>query len=582
MVVKFLKDNKWKYITGILLLFIINILQLIVPRITGGVIDEIKERTIAQDALTRYALIIFVIAVVVFILNYLSRVQIIGSSNLYEFLLRNRIFNHLLDMSMEFYNKRAVGDIMALSTHDMHSIRMAMGRGIMLIADTVFLLIASIYIMSQKIHPRLTLIAFIPMPFMIYIMLRFGRLIHRRFRRVQESFADMTRKTQENISGMRVIKAFVQEDYEVENFKVLNREDYNKNMDLVKVRGIFFPLIGFISSLSYLAVLVYGGNLVVDGSITLGDFVAFNSYLGMMIRPIAFIGRIVNFIQRGKASMGRINELLSVKPDVYDDLAISKEAFEPKRFKGKIEFKDLTFTYERGQSPVLEDISFTVDPGETLAVVGRVGSGKSTLVNLILRLYNPQNRGELFIDDIDIMDIPLEILRDNIGYVSQDNFLFSTTIRDNIAFTPIDIPDEKIEEVAKISQLYNEIMELPEEFDTILGERGVNLSGGQKQRTSIARALAKEPSILILDDSLSAVDTNTEERILEGLNRFMKNRTSIIIAHRISTIKDADRIIVLDDGKIVERGTHEELIENEGIYSEMYERQLLEEQIEEE
>ena len=579
MFARFLKENKHKYITGVLLLFVINILQLIVPRITGGVIDGIRESTIVEETLIRYAVIIFVIAIVVFILNYLARIQIIGSSNLYEFSLRNKMFDHLLDMSMNFYNKTTVGDIMALSTHDMHSIRMAMGRGIMLIADTVFLLIASLYIMSSKINSRLTLIAFIPMPLMIYIMMRFGRLIHRRSRRVQESFADMTQKTQENISGIRVVKAFVQEEYEVGNFQELNREDYNKNMALVKVRGIFFPLIGFISSLSYLAVLVYGGNLVVEGTITLGDFVAFNSYLGMLIRPIGFIGMLINFIQRGKASMDRINELLGAKPDIYDDPSLSKEDFESKRFRGKIEFKDLTFEYEKEQGPVLENINLTVDPGETLAIVGRVGSGKSTLVNLILRLYNPRKRGEIFIDDIDIMDIPLEILRQNIGFVPQDNFLFSTTIRDNIAFTPTEVADEMVEEVSKLSQLYGEIADLPDGFDTMLGERGVNLSGGQKQRTSIARALAKEPSILILDDSLSAVDTDTEERILEGLNKFMEDRTSIIIAHRISTIKDADKIVVLDGGKIVESGTHEELVEIGGIYSQMYERQLLEEEI---
>ena len=277
----------------------------------------------------------------------------------------------------------------------------------------------------------------------------------------------------------------------------------------------------------------------------------------MIIRPVRFIGMLINFMQRGKASVDRIDELLDEKPTIYDDPSILKEGFESERFEGKIEFRDLTFRYAEGEEPVLKGIDLIIEPGETVAIVGKVGSGKTTLVNLILRLYNPENRGALFIDDIDIMDIPLEILRQNIGYVPQDNFLFSTTIRDNIAFSPIPIEDRTVKEAASISQVYSEILELPEGFHTTLGERGVNLSGGQKQRVSIARALAKDPSILILDDSLSAVDTDTEERILEGLGQFMKGRTTIIIAHRISTIKDADTIVVLDRGRIVEHGTHE-------------------------
>ncbi|MFU0799895.1 MAG: ABC transporter ATP-binding protein/permease [Xylanivirga thermophila] len=575
----FIKERKWHYIIGILLLFLINILQLIVPKITGKAIDGLQQRAITEHQLLIYAGLTLLIAILVFILNYLSRIQIIGSANLYEFALRNKMFRHLLDLSMNFYNKKAVGDIIALSINDVNAIRMAMGRGIMIISDTVFMLIASIYIMSKGINPKLTIIAFIPLPFMVYVMLRFSKIINIRFKAVQESFADLTRKVQENVSGMRIIKSFVQEENEIDNFNTINEDNYNKNMGLVRIQGLFGPLISFISSISYMVVLVCGGNLVVDNVITLGDFIAFNSYLGMIIRPIGFIGMIINFIQRGEASASRINELFSEKPYIHDTHSIPAGAYHNKRLKGKIAFRNLTFKYQGQEKSALKNINLTIQPGKTLAIVGKVGSGKSTLIHLILRLYNPEKQGQLFIDDVDIMDIPLKTLRDNIGYVPQDNFLFSTTIKNNIAFSPRNINYETVEKTAKISQVYDNIIEFPNGFDTMLGERGVNLSGGQKQRISIARALAKNPSIIILDDALSAVDTNTEERILEGLKTFMKGRTAIIIAHRISTIKDADEIVVLDDGRIIEQGTHEELLKKSGAYYEMYQKQLLEEEI---
>jgi ATP-binding cassette subfamily B multidrug efflux pump len=577
----FLSKNKKKYLIGITALLFINILQLAVPRITGNVIDRIESLSINGSQLLTYSGIILLIALMVFVLNYLSRVCIIGSSNLFELEIRSKLFRHLLDLSMDYYSRKGVGDIMALSVNDVGAIRMAMGRGIQLVADTIFKLIFSIVIMSRAINLHLTLIVIIPFPLMVFVMVRFGGVIHSRFKRVQESFADLTRKVQENISGIRVIKAFSQEDEEIENFRRINEENYRINMRLVRIQSLFFPLISFLSSISFLLVLIYGGTLVARQEISLGDFVAFNSYIGILIRPITSIGRIINFIQRGKASMERIQELLGEKPKVYDNnksmaLLCTKSL---DKLQGRIEFKNLSFAYEEGQEPVLKDITLTLEPGKTLAIIGRVGSGKSTLASLLLRLYNPPARGQLLVDGMDILDIPLKFLRENIGYVPQDNFLFSSSIKDNIAFMPQTTDMSQVENAAKISQIYDNIIEFPDGFGTILGERGVNVSGGQKQRLSIARALIKNPSILILDDCLSSVDTQTEEKILEGLKKVMHSRTCIMIAHRISTIKDADEIIVLDHGRIMERGTHLDLLEQNGIYSQMYEKQLLEEKV---
>lgn len=578
-----LVKHKWRYAKGLFFLIIINLLQVLVPRITGDVVDGLKTLSLDNGDLLYYAVILVLISLMIFISHYLSRVQVMGASNLFDYEVRNEMFEHMLDLSMGFFNKNRIGDLMALATNDLGSLRMVLSRGFNLIANTIILLISSIIIMAGYMNLKLTFYAFLPFPILIWVMVKFGPMINRRFRRVQESFSDLTRKTQENISGIRVVKAFVQEEYEVNNFTKVNQENYDINMALVKVQGVFYPLISLITSMSFLITFIYGGNLIINGKMTLGEFIAFNGYLGIIIRPITSIGMIINFVQRGKASVDRIHVLFQAQPEVVDAVTEDQDGEMEKwgnGIEGRIEFKDLTFSYGKNEPPVLQNIDLTIEPGKSLGIIGKVGSGKSTIANLILRLYNPLDEDQLLIDGVDITKVPLELLREHIGYVPQDNFLFSSSIKSNIAFTPQELNMDEIRRAAAISQIDETIMELPEKYETMLGERGVNLSGGQKQRVSIARALVKDPSILILDDCLSAVDTNTERKILDELKPYMEKRTSIIIAHRISSLQDADEIIVLDGGRIIERGSHEELLDNNGYYNKIYQRQLLEKEIE--
>lgn len=579
----YLIKHKWRYVKGLFFLLIINFLQVLVPRITGNVVDDLKNLSIDSKGLLYYAAILVLISLMIFVSHFLSRVQVMGASNLFDYEVRNEMFDHLLSLSMKFFHKNRIGDLMALATNDLGSLRMVLSRGFNLMTNTIILLVSSIIIMAGYMDAKLTFYSFLPFPFLVWVMVKFGPMIHRRFRRVQESFSDLTRKAQENISGIRVVKAFVQEDYEKENFAEINQENFDINMSLVRVQGVFYPLINLLASLSFLIAFIYGGNLVVNGSMTLGEFIAFNGYLGIIIRPIMSIGMIINFAQRGKASKDRIEVLFNEQPDIIDEAAASSEEIMDdwsNGFEGRIEFKNLTFSYGHKEPNVLEDINLTIEPGKTLGIIGKVGSGKSTIANLILRLYNPLEEGQLLIDGQDITKIPLKALRENIGYIPQDNFLFSSTIKSNIGFTPQEPTLEEIRRAAEISQIDSTIMELPEQYETMLGERGVNLSGGQKQRVSIARALVKNPKILIMDDCLSAVDTDTERKILDELKPFMEKRTCIIIAHRISSLQDADEIIVLDEGRIIERGTHQELIDNKGYYNKIYQRQLLEKEIE--
>jgi len=451
---------------------------------------------------------------------------------------------------------------------------MFIGQGIAMATDSFFMIIASLIVVFIAIDWHLSLLALIPFPIMAASALIIGRFIRDRFEDVQRAFSNLTDMVEENFSGIRVIKAFVQEKAELKKFAKANKHNMDMNMRMVKLWGIMDPLMQFLSALSFIIVLYYGGMMVVNDQINVGDFVAFNGYLGMLIWPVISLGWVVNMAQRGVASMKRINVIMHEQPEISDENPLDIEEIQ-----GNIEYRNLTFSYEPNLPPVLKNISFKVKQGETLAIVGRTGSGKTTIINVLLRLYRVEDN-HVFIDDTDINRIPLKVLRESIGYVPQDNFLFSTTIAENIAFGLDSYTMEQIEQAARIAQLYDDVMSFPEKFNTIVGERGVSLSGGQKQRVAIARAIVKDPKILILDDSLSAVDTGTEERILKGLREVRHNRTTIIIAHRISAVKDADQIIALSDGQIVQRGTHEQLVNQPGLYKDLYEMQKLEEELE--
>ncbi|HWQ30707.1 MAG TPA: ABC transporter ATP-binding protein, partial [Negativicutes bacterium] len=563
------------YFWGVVVLILVDALQLVTPKLLGLITDALGSGNLTMEKIYMYIGIILLLAVLVAICRYIWRMLVMGSARNLEYWLRNKLFAHFELLSPNYFNNHKTGDLMAHATNDISAVRMAFGNGVVMVTDAIFLTTAIIIILVATIDIRLSLVALLPLPVIAFLMVFFGKLIQSRFKNVQEAFSVLTEMVQESISGIRVVKSFVQEKREIDKFSDVNNGYVEKNMELIKVWGLMFPMVAFIGSLSFLLALYYGGLLVIDSELSLGQFVSFVAYLGMLTWPMMAIGWVINMLQRGIASMKRINEILDTAPEIFDGECTG--AIQD--FKPSIEFRNLSFTYPGAIAPALTGINLTVKEGTTLAIVGRTGSGKTTLVNLLMRLYNTAP-GELLVDGTDINEIPLEVLRRNIGFVPQDNFLFSVSIRENIAFSDTSMDLERVYDAAKIAQVYDNIMDFPDKFDTILGERGVTLSGGQKQRVSIARAIAKDPKIIILDDSLSAVDTKTEEQVLLGLKQVMRSKTAIIIAHRISTIKDADEIIVLDEGRIIEQGTHNELVKLNGLYNSIYEKQLLEEKIE--
>jgi ATP-binding cassette subfamily B multidrug efflux pump len=566
---------RYRILMGLIALVIVNALQLIPPRIFGYAIDGLNTGEITILTLVKYALIIIAIAVAMALFRFCWRYFVIGTSLKIQELVRNKFFSHLQTLSFNYFNNTKTGELMALATNDILAVRRAVGIGLVILTDTIVLTLASL-IMMLRIDVFLTLFALIPLPLLSISTFFLGRALHKRFRNVQDAFAKLTDKVQENLSGIRVVKAFVQESFEIGNFRKFNRFFVRENMKLVKIWGGFFPFLRLLAGMSTVIVLFWGGRQVIMNIISVGDFVAFTMYLAIITWPMIGIGFVVNILQRGAASMGRINKVFDTNPEIKDvDNALPVTG----KLKGEIEFSDVFFRYSEELPYVLKGINLKIHRKEQVAIVGRTGEGKSTLVSLIPRVFEPDS-GAVIIDGNNVRDYRLRDLRKRIGFVPQDTFLFSLSLKENIAFSQPDISMDKIIEAAKVAHIYDEIMEFRNGFDTVIGERGVSLSGGQKQRIAIARAIILDPDILVLDDALSSVDTETEEKIINKLIPIMEDRTTIIITHRISSLKNIKRIVVLDDCRIKEDGTHQELLALGGIYKNLYEKQMLKERLE--
>ncbi len=568
---KYIKKYFVSYLIGFAALIFVNLILLQFPMITGRITDGLRAESYSLINLRDDIILLLVLGLLVTVGRFIWRYFIFGTSRKIEYGLRGDFFWHLEKLSLRFFNEHKTGDLMAHATNDLNAIRMMVGPGVLMVLDAVILTLLVVSKMLIDINVTLTLFAIIPLPIITVASTLLGKIIKSRFKEKQEAFSRMTEMVQENISGIRIIKAFVQEAKEICVFNKTNQNNYNKNMRVVKLFALLFPLANLITGLSIALALGYGGYLTMIGQLSLGRFVAFIQYILMLVWPMLALGWCINIISQGTASLKRFQIILNEQPDIYDNP--NTKAIH--HIDGSILFKNLTFMYPNTSLHALNQITLTIKQGQTLGIVGRTGSGKTTLVNLLLRLFDPP-RGTIYIDGHDILDIPLKVLRNHIGYVPQDNFLFSETIERNISFAFNKSYSEQVIEAAKKANVHENIAEFPMDYQTMIGERGVTLSGGQKQRISLARALMIKAPIMILDDSVSAVDTKTEEKILQELVNERKNKTTLIIAHRLSTIKNADKIIVIDDGRIVESGTHDELLLNKSIYYDMFQLQQLE------
>ena len=568
----YMKKYRWSYVAGTLFVFLNNGIWILFPQVIRRAVDGLQTG-VTQQRLMTYALLLLAVAAAKGIFQFLTRWIVIGVSRQIEFDLRNDFFRHLESLSYSYYQRTRTGDIMARATNDLNAVRMLLGPAIMYSANTIVFTAGALAFMLS-ISPKLTVYAFLPLPIVSIVVQYFGRKIHERFERIQAMFSEISARAQENFSGARVIRAYVQEEAEIAAFESSNREYIWRSLKLVRLMGMLWPTLEIMLGFAIVLVLWLGGREVMAHRMTVGEFVAFNTYMVQLTWPVIALGWVINIFQRGTASMGRFNEILAEKPEIVDgDEARSARA---SAIEGEIEFRNLNFAYNG--VPVLQDANLHIPAGSSLAIVGPTGSGKTTLVSLIPRIYEAEP-GSVLIDGRPIREYPLAFLRQTIGFVPQETFLFSESIRENIAFGVADATDADIRTAAQAANIADDIESFPEQYRTIVGERGLTLSGGQKQRTAIARALIRNPRILVLDDALSSVDTHTEDKILNHLREVMRGRTTIFISHRVSTVRNADQIAVLHSGRIVELGTHDELLARNGYYTDLYNKQLLEEEL---
>lgn len=570
----YFKQEKKAYISGIFLLMLVAILQLVPPKIIGIIADQIKEGTMTKGILLQWMAVLVVVALAMYSLRYYWRIMIFGSSVKLSKLLRNRLYQHFTNMSLSFYQKRRIGDLMAHATNDLQAIQQTAGVGVLTFVDSLstggFVIAAMAFTISWK----LTLICLIPMPFMVILTSWFGTMLHRTFHQAQEAFSSLNDKTQESITGIKVIKTFGQEKEDIEDFRKQSEDVVQKNITVAKIDSLFDPTISIIVGISFFLSIVFGAKYVLNGELTIGQLLSFTTYLGLLIWPMLAFGWLFNIVERGRASYDRVSLLLQEKVDITD-----KEGALNVVPAGEIEYDLADFTYPGETTPVLKDIYFSLHTGETLGIVGKTGAGKTTLLKLLIREFDSYH-GKIMFGGKTLQDYKLEKLREAIGYVPQDHFLFSASVGENIAFTNPSASLEEVENAARLANIHDDILQFTDRYQTVVGERGVSLSGGQKQRISIARAILMNPEVLVLDDSLSAVDAKTEEAILTALRQNREEKTTIITSHRLSAIQHANLILVLDEGRIVERGTHDDLMETGGWYKEMYLRQQLEELVE--
>ncbi|MBO9128933.1 ABC transporter transmembrane domain-containing protein [Bacillus sp. 165] len=570
----FFKQEKKSYITGILLLLAVAMLEIVPPKVIGIIVDEIGAGTMTKDFLWKCLIVLAVVGISMYGLRYLWRIMIFGSSLKLARQLRYRLYNHFTKMSPSFYQKHRTGDLMAHATNDIQAIQQTAGAGVLTFVDSLavggFVLLA----MASTISWKLTIVSLLPMPIMVLSTKYYGTILHKRFHHAQQAFSEINDKVQESMSGLKVIRSFGQEQEDLASFRTKSEEVVEKNVRVARIDSLFDPTISLIVGFSFLIAVAYGSVLVMNEEITIGQLVSFTTYLGTLVWPMLAFGWLFNILERGRASYDRVNSLLAVSSDVQDTKGATAEVPT-----GGIEFSIERFSYNQNAVENLKAVHFTLQQGGTLGIVGRTGAGKTTILKALIREFD-HFEGKVKIGGSDIRNMSLEALRSAISYVPQEHFLFSTTIADNIAFGKADAGYQEIIRAAQIANIHEDIVKFPEGYETIVGERGVSLSGGQKQRISIARAILTDAEILILDDCLSAVDAKTEERILTALKGERQNKTTIITAHRLSSIQHSDLILVIEDGKVVERGTHEQLMSQNGWYKDMYERQQLESLVE--